>query len=83
MAQMLGQFGEGMRVFLFDAKQLNEEAPLDLTAANDFALSWGETNLKWTLPFASMLPPKYCPIDGEQMKGNWNYCPVHGVKLDK
>jgi hypothetical protein len=83
MAQMLGQFGEGMRVFLFDSRKINGRPAIDIAKPNYFTLSWAKVNLKWTLPLASVLPPKSCPVDRETMKGNWNYCPVHGVKLDK
>jgi hypothetical protein len=83
MAQILGQFGEGMRVFLFDAKKINGKPAIDIAKTNSFTLSWAQTSLKWTLPFASVLPPKFCPVDNEQMKGNWKYCPLHGTKLDK
>lgn len=83
MAQMLGQFGQGMRIFLFEAKQVNGKPVIDITKTNHFSLSWDDINLKWTLPFASILPPKFCPVDNEKMKGNWSFCPVHGVRLDQ
>ncbi len=82
MTQLLGQFGEGMRIFVFDAKKINGKPVIDITQANKFILSWEEVNLKWKLPLASVLPPKHCSVDGETMKGNWIYCPFHGVKLD-
>jgi hypothetical protein len=83
LAKLLGQFGEGMHVFLFEAKQIDGKPAIDITKVYHFSLSWEQANLKWTLPFASILPPKYCPVDNEQMKGNWYYCPFHGAKLDK
>ena len=83
LAKFLGQFGEGMCVVLFEAKKIDGKPAIDITKVNHFTLSWEQANLKWTLPFASILPFKYCPVDNEQMKGNWNYCPFHGIKLDK
>ena len=83
LAKLLGQFGEGMCIFLFEAKQIDGKPAMDVTKVNYFTLNWEQTTLKWSLPFASILPPKYCPVDNEQMKGNWSYCPFHGVKLDK
>jgi hypothetical protein len=83
MAQMLGQFGEGMRIYLFRAKQINGEPEVNVMTKNSFTLTWNTTSLNWKLPFSSVLPSKFCPIDNEKMKGNWDYCPFHGVKLDK
>ena len=83
LAKLLGQFGEGMCIFIFEAKQIDGKPATDITKVNHFTLSWEQANLKWTLPLASILPPKYCPVDNEQMKGNWSFCPFHGIKLDK
>ncbi len=83
MTQMLGQFGEGMQVVLFKAKKINGKPTIELTRKNSFILEVAQHRLKWSMPFASLLPPKYCPIDKEIMKGNWEFCPEHGVKLDK
>jgi hypothetical protein len=83
MAQMLGQFGEGMRIYLFKAKKINGQPVINIMTKNNFTLSWNSASLTWKLPLSSVLPPKFCSVDNEQMKGNWNYCPIHGVKLDK
>jgi len=83
MAQMLGQFGEGMRIYPFNAKKVNGKPSINVVTKNNFTLSWDTTNLNWKLPLSSVLPPKFCPVDNEQMKGTWEYCPIHGVKLDK
>ena len=82
LKQVLGQFGGGMRIFLFRAKKVNGMNAMDVRAKNSFRLSWGQTNLLWSLPLASLMPPKYCPVDKEKMKGNWSFCPFHGTKLD-
>ena len=83
MAQLVGQFGEGMQVILFKAKQIKGKPAIDLTRKNSFTLELAQHRLKWSTPFGSLLPPKYCPIDKETMKGNWDFCPEHGVKLEK
>lgn len=81
MAQMLGQFGEGMRIYLFKPKKLNGQSAFNVLTKNNFTLSWNTTSLNWQLPLSSVLPPKFCSIDNEKMKGNWEYCPIHGIKL--
>ena len=83
MAQLVGQFGEGMQVILFKAKKINGKPAIDLSRKNSFTLEVAQQRMKWSMPFASLLPPKYCPIDKEIMKGNWDFCPEHGVKLEK
>jgi hypothetical protein len=81
MAKMLGQFGDGMHVFLFDGTGGNGKPAFEVDKPNRFLLTWEGTTTKWALPLASVLPPKYCPVDKEVMQGNWNYCPIHGAKL--
>jgi len=83
MSQLLGQFGEGMQIVLFKAKKINGKPSIELTRKNSFTLELAQQRLKWSMPFASLMPPKYCPIDKEIMKGNWDFCPEHGVKLEK
>ena len=81
MEKMLGQFGVGMRIILFNAPNSNDKNTINIKQNGSFTLNWDSTNLKWKLPFYSVLSPKFCPIDNEEMKGNWNYCPEHGVEL--
>jgi hypothetical protein len=81
MAKLLGQFGDGMHVFLFDGTAGKGKPAYDVERSNHFLLSWEGASAKWSLPLASVLPPKFCPVDKEPMQGNWNYCPIHGAKL--
>lgn len=81
MEKMFGQLGEGMRILIFKAPNVDGKNTLDITKKGDFTLNWDSTALKWKLPFYSVLAPKFCPIDNEEMKGNWFFCPEHGKKL--
>ncbi|MDH7462643.1 hypothetical protein QEG73_15205 [Chitinophagaceae bacterium 26-R-25] len=81
-AKLCGQLGEGMHIYLFDSKKVNAKTYISLKKPNRLFLSWDDVKIKWTTPFASVLPAKVCPVDHELMKGNWNYCPVHGAKLN-
>ena len=81
MEKMLGQFGEGMRMIIFKAPNVDEKNILDITKKGNFTLNWDSTSLKWRLPFYSVLAQKICPVDNEEMKGNWFFCPEHGKKL--
>jgi len=81
MAKLLGQFGDGMHVFLFDGTAGKGKPAFGVDRSNHFLLSWEGASAKWSLPLASVLPPKFCPVDKEPMQGNWNYCPIHGAKL--
>jgi hypothetical protein len=82
LAQMMGQFGEGMRIFIFDAIVNNDKAAIEVTSKNKFSLSWDKAKMNWKLPFASVLPLKHCPVDNAEMKGNWNFCPEDGTPLN-
>lgn len=83
MAQFLGQMGEGMRIFLFKAPKENGRNLISVSSKNIMHLSWSSASVSWKLPLASMVPQKTCPVDNEKLNGTWNYCPVHGVKLNQ
>ncbi|HEY4337816.1 MAG TPA: hypothetical protein VGM89_18025, partial [Puia sp.] len=68
MAKLLGQFGDGMHVFLFDGTGGNGRPAFDVDKSNHFLLTWEGVSAKWSLPLASVLPPKFCPVDKEPMQ---------------
>lgn len=82
-AQMLGQMGAGMHLYLFEIKDKKNNNIINEMEEGGFTINHSNHEFTWTLPLVSMLPPKYCPIDNEKMKGNWNFCPIHGEKLKK
>ncbi len=81
LAIMFGQFGSGMQIFVFKADQMHGKLNIDVKDKNSFSLGWNNTKLNWELPFSSVFPVKFCPTDNAEMKGIWQYCPMHGVKL--
>lgn len=80
LRKMSGEMGEHMYFFLYNPKTQGMPT-MNITRRNNFSLIWNDFSVKWSLPLAAALPPKFCPVDKEQMKGNWNFCPEHGVKL--
>ncbi|MET2986128.1 hypothetical protein [Aureibaculum conchae] len=81
-AQMFGQLGKGMHFFLFKVKYENNENIINEFKEGEFIVKHSGKEFKWTLPLPALLPNKYCPIDNEEMKGNWVFCPFHGEKLN-
>jgi hypothetical protein len=81
LQKIFGEFGKGGRFFLFNSVLKDKQEPINVTKINTFKLSWDKNEFIWVLPFSSFLPPKYCPVDKQIMKGEWSYCPIHGVKL--
>jgi len=80
-AQALGQMGRGLHFFFFQIKDVNNRNLISATQPGGFKVSHSNSEFYWRLPLVTLLPLKYCPIDNEKMKGNWNYCPIHGEKL--
>lgn len=82
-AQMLGQMGEGMHFFLFRVKDKDNKNIINEFQEGHFVVKHSNKEFKWVLPLPSLLQKKFCPIDNQEMKGNWNFCPFHGEKLVK
>jgi len=80
MANMLGNFGQGMEFLLYSneqkgAKMLAATKPGGLTYT-----IYGKT-FAWHLPLGSLLPPEIDPATKEQFPGNYLFNPYTGSKL--
>lgn len=83
LGQALGQIGKGMHFFFFKVQDDKGENLIQATKDGSFTVKLdGRNDFKWTLPVPTLLPPKYCPVDKEKMKGHWKFCPHHGNKLN-
>lgn len=81
--QMFGQMGEGMHFYLFEIKDEKGKNLIDEREKGQFTVSFSQKEFNWMLPLPSLMPKLQCPTDNKEMKGNWTYCPFHGVKLVK
>jgi hypothetical protein len=79
--KMLGSMGPNMHFFLFPSKSKSGQS---IAVAKDdgfFSVKLDEREYKWRLPLGALVPPKICPVDGEELSGGWKFCPWHGVDL--
>jgi hypothetical protein len=77
----IGALGENIKLYFFP---LNDQAgrPIaDAKADSSFTVELGNQTFKWRTPVGALMPPKRCPVDGEEVNGAWKFCPWHGVKL--
>jgi hypothetical protein len=81
-SQALGQMGRGIHYYLFKVADQNGKNLIDAKLQGQFKVSHSNSDFLWTLPLSTLMPPKFCPVDKEKMKGTWSYCPVHGQKLE-
>ncbi len=87
-SKMLGEMGENLQTFFFPSKDSNGNLLADASSKGSFSVVLrdiagpGDSIYEWKLPLASLSPSKLCPVGGEQLKANWNYCPWHGTALD-
>ena len=81
LANALGATGQNTFFFVFPA--LTDEGDRFGLADEEGRLTVevGTEAFSWRLPLSALLPPKYCPVDGERLDGAWTYCPWHGVEL--
>jgi len=81
LANMLGEMGQNMHFFLFPSKDKQGRNIAVAKEEGTFSIKLDEREFKWRLPFGSVLPPKVCPVDGEELNGAWKFCPWHGATL--
>ncbi len=81
LASMLGGYGENFHFFLFPANDAAAGAIAAAGERGEFSVVVGDEVYTFRLPLGAVLPPKFCPIDGEKLSGAWTYCPWHGATL--
>lgn len=81
LVNMIGQLGENMHFFVFDDITSKGLRISDPYANGSVTLKCHNEEYKWRTPLGSLLAPKYCPVDNEEMSGAWKYCPFHGDEL--
>jgi len=80
-SNMMGELGENMQIFLFEAYDADGRLRFDPTQPGSLKINIFEESFEWKLPLGALLPPKVCPVDGESLSGAWNFCPWHGNEL--
>ncbi len=81
MANMLGQFGQGMEFICFKGTDSKGARLLNPKLEKSFAVNYAEHSYKWRLPLGSLLPAKHDALTGEEFPGNYVYNPFTGNKL--
>lgn len=82
LSQNMGRLGEGLSFFVFENSLENSQG--DIFKSDEeggFEIRHSGEEFDYLFPLSAMVPPKYCPVDNRKMKGNWNFCPVHGDEL--
>lgn len=80
LGNALGAMGENFHFFVFAGGE-GGGAHLSATEEGSFSVFIGDEEFAWRLPLGSLLPPKFCPVDGEALSGAWKFCPWHGAAL--
>ena len=78
---MLGSMGPNMHFFLFPSKSKSGQSIAIAKSDGFFSVELSEREYIWRLPLGSLVAPKICPVDGEELSGGWKFCPWHGVEL--
>lgn len=82
MANMLGQFGQGMEFMLYPNPATKGGAKISAVNEGQFAYKSFGNEFKWRLPIGSLLPPRKDPATGEEFPGDFKFNPYTGGKLD-
>lgn len=79
-AQMLGKMGSGVNFFIYNNLE-NGKRIIDPNLPGSFKVDLNGEIFQWKLPLVSLMKEKTCPVDQQNMSGNWIFCPFHGNKL--
>ena len=80
MAQMLGQFGQGMEFFVY-RNERKGQLIIDPKKEGSFYFECFGEQYDWRLPLGSLLPPKFDLETGQTFPGNYKFNPYTGAEL--
>ncbi|GGG07026.1 hypothetical protein GCM10011344_04390 [Dokdonia pacifica] len=81
LAGMAGQLGEQMIFYVFKNELEDGTTAISPYNTGKLYVKVNDVDFIYRLPLQSMVAKKVCPEDQEQLNGNWDYCPWHGIKL--
>ncbi len=81
LAKMIGNLGEKLEFFVFKNIAADNTEILTPYKSGNISVLLNESEFKYKTPFGSLVKRKKCPVDGEKLNGNWDFCPWHGKKL--
>jgi hypothetical protein len=82
LTELMGNFAENYVAVVFPGETITSGRLADSTVDGSVTLNVGERSFRWRTPIGGLVPPKYCPVDGERLSGGWRYCPWHGAELE-
>lgn len=83
LVSAMGPLGANMNFFVFPAKGTSDKAIADPRSSGTIAVKLdGSRKFEWRLPLTTLMPPKFCPVDGAKLNGAYKYCPFHGKELN-
>jgi len=77
----MGPMGENLQFVLFPAKSADGRPIAEAVSEGFFSVIVAGTELKYKLPLASVLSPKFDSKSGERFPGNYSYNPFTGSRL--
>jgi len=83
MANMLGNLGQNMHIFLFPKKDSRGVIIDDPKTEGSFTVNSGSSSYKWKLPLISLYPVMPCEKCQEECSTAWHYCPWCGTQFIK
>lgn len=81
LESMLGNLGEQLELYVFKNTNDNKEDILTPYETGKITIKLNDSNFVYKTPFSSLVKRKSCPVDAEELNGNWDFCPWHGIKL--
>jgi hypothetical protein len=84
LGSSMGELGRNFHFFIFNNEDQQKNLLVDVDKKMKVEVTWDAANpFIMRLPLDLAVPPKFCPVDREQLSGKYEFCPYHGKPLTK